>query len=242
MARRTIDETRELLLDTAATMLTESGGTVTIGKVDLLEVCRRAGLTTAGSAYKIWETQDDFRTELLRFVLDGYAASEQATDSVADAIRASASSLPPLPELIRSSVDVPEDVRKQERQSYVMLAAMLLASEDDPELAGQLHDADSETLSGYRTIYEAAAEAYGLAYVDPVDSTLFMTLVSAVTEGLAIRSVGQPDIVDRLLPGPDGDETDPHWSLQARAIVAFIDAFTQPVGAPATPDPAQGED
>lgn len=240
MARRTIEETRELLLDTATAMLTESGGTVTIGKVDLVEVCRRAGLTTAGSAYKIWETQEDFRAELLRFILYDFAASDQATGGIADAIRASPSSLPPLPELIRSSVDVPDDVRDRERQSYVTLAAMLLASQSDAELAAQLHDADADVLSGYRKIYEATADAYGFEFVDPVDSTLFMTLVAAVTEGLAVRAVSRADIVDRLLPGPDADDTESNWTLLARAIMAFNAAFTRRVGRPATSHQAQG--
>src|SRR5690606_15574146 len=64
--RRSLEETRLLLLETGGKMLLDSGLNVTLGDLDPLAVCNRAGLTSPGSVYKLWDTREAFRTDLIR--------------------------------------------------------------------------------------------------------------------------------------------------------------------------------
>ena len=61
--RRSAEQTRQLLLDTAVTILHEKGPAAGVLHVRLTDVLARTGLTT-GAAYRLWDNQQDFHDAL----------------------------------------------------------------------------------------------------------------------------------------------------------------------------------
>lgn len=227
-SRRSIDETRTLLIETAAAMV-RNETPVTLGRIDLIDVCRRAGLTSAGSAYKIWSTQEDFRVDLLRHVFGVVVPGRDAIDLVTAAVAADRAALPSLPELIRTATESTggsEDVGARHFSIYI---AQWLAAGDDPVLAAELHASDVELLDAYAELYDQVAHAYDRAWVPPYGPRLFATMVAALTDGLTVRASSQTEIVSRRLVRRNAaDGRDAPWSLLACGVLALVETFTRP--------------
>lgn len=225
--RRSLDETRELLLETGAAMV-GTDAAVTVGRVELIDVCHRVGLTTVGSAYKIWETQEEFRIDLLRHVVSAFVPGRGAIDLVTESITREAADLPTVAELIRSATGL-SVVDDDDASLFSLYIALLLAGKHDDEIATTLHDVDVGILDAYAKLYDAAASVFGLEWVPPYGPEVFATLVSALSEGMVVRSVGQPDIVNRtyLWQRDDCDDGAP-WTLLGCGIMALIETCTRP--------------
>lgn len=225
--RRSLTETRSLLLDTGAKMLVETGVQVTVGHINMIDVCREAGLKTAGSGYKIWATQEEFRVDLLRHLLDGTIVGTDTVDLVTDAL-ASADEVPPLIELIRTAGAANAESNIS-NDSYVVYIALWLAAEFDHELRDGLQSSDSDWLDAFANLYETVLERYGRDWTPPFDAKMLAVSLSALVEGLAIRARFDPKLVpnDLMRPtGPDGAEEP--WHLFACGAQALIEAFTRP--------------
>ncbi len=226
--RRSLDETRELLLDTGVTMLLDSGVKVTLGAINLIDVCRAAGLTTAGSAYKIWATQEAYRVALLRHLLTEAVPTIEAIELLTAALEAPDTDLPDLTELIRGVSAVSADGVIGHKSTPVYLA-LWLAALHDPVLAEELYAADDELLSAYATMYDALVTRYDHEWVPPFDGRLLAVSLSALVEGLDVRSRATPSIVSDPLVRPTGpDGADQEWHLFACGVEAMIHAFTRP--------------
>ena len=233
--RRSLDETRELLLDTGVTMLIDSGVKVTLGAINLMDVCRAAGLTTAGSAYKIWDTQEDYRTALLRHLLREAVPTTEAIDLVTAALEAPDTDLPDITELIRSVAAVSAQGAIGDKSSPVYLA-LWLAAHHDPVLADELDTADRELIDAYAAMYDALLARYDREWRPPFTSRLLAVSLSALVEGLDLRSRAVPSLVNdplmRATGGTDGTNgtngTDQEWHLFACGVEALFHAFTRP--------------
>jgi AcrR family transcriptional regulator len=75
MARRTKDERRTDYLDIGVDLVVEAGGDappdpgLALAHVRIAEVARRAGVTK-GALYHLWDSQEDYWSDLLRYMLD----------------------------------------------------------------------------------------------------------------------------------------------------------------------------
>lgn len=226
--RRSLDETRELLLDTGVTMLFDSGVKVTLGAINLMDVCRAAGLSTAGSAYKIWETQEDYRVALMRHLLREAVPTTEAIEMMTAVLETPDTDLPELTELIRGISAVSAQGTIADKSSPVYLA-LWLAAEHDPVLAAELYTADHELIDAFAAMYDALVARYDHEWVPPFDSHLLAVSLSALVEGLDLRSRATPSLVsDPLLrpTGPDGAAEE--WHLFACGVEALIHTFTRP--------------
>lgn len=227
-ARRTIEETRLLLLETGAGML-ESGSHVTVGAVELIDVCRAAGLTSTGSAYKIWATQDAFRVDLLRHVLIESTPDRGAIDRLRAIVSADASELPPLDEFIRDAAGVAAEGWASGANSYAVYLALWLASDEDAFLSRWVHDSDIEILDAFSDLYDTVLDAYDLEWKPPYDAKLFTTMVSALSEGMTVREQATPAPFAREMLRPTGETRQLRpWSLLASGIYALTLASTGP--------------
>ncbi len=232
--RRPIAETRRLLIETGLEMLTGEAS-ATVGRIELIEVCRRAGLTTAGSAYKIWETQEDYRLDLLRHVLATIVPGRESIDLLTEAIAEDPAGLPSLTELIRSTTT---DLGAAD-PPYTVYVTLWLAALDDPQLATALDEDDTEVIDGLADLYAKAAEVYDREWVVPDGPRIFSLLVSSLTEGLAIRGGADPGRAGRTLARQvDSDEAKP-WSLLASSVLAFTEALTRPRSTDAPSEPGR---
>ena len=226
--RRSLTETRSLLLDTGAKMLVDTGVQVTVGHINMIDVCREAGLKTAGSGYKIWATQEDFRVDLLRYLLDRTIVGTETVDLLTDAL-ADAGDLPPLDELIRSA-GASNAESNISNDSYSVYIALWLAAEFDAELREGLRSSDSDWLDAFANLYDTMLQRYGREWVPPFDAKLLAVSLSALVEGLTIRARFNPKLVPADLLRPTGaDGADEPWHLFACGAQALIEAFSRPI-------------
>ncbi len=202
--RRSLEETRKLLLDTGVDLIVESGVTVTLDQVHLMDVSRAAGLKTAGSAYKIWSSQDAFRADLLHHLADATFSDQTVLEEIAALIR-DADEVPPLGELIRTFARQSAETLGA-NQNLGLWLALYSASVHDPVVARGIHDSDHELFTSYAAIYAAVAERYDLEFVPPFDATTLATSIGALAEGFAIRDHVTPELVPDDMPRPTGPD------------------------------------
>ncbi len=229
VGRRSIDDTRALLIATGAEMVADESA-VTVGRIDLIDVCRQAGLTSVGSAYKIWDTQEDYRVDLLRHVLSRFIPGRDAIDLVTTAVAEDPAALPSLAELIRTAAaTIPADGDDGARH-FSVYVGLWLASADDEVLARELHDSDVALIDAYAELYDAVIDAYGLEWKPPFDARFFATMVAALTDGLTVRSGAPGEVMERTLTRRvgDGPGEPTEWSLLACAVDALAQAFSRP--------------
>lgn len=227
--RRTLDDTRMELLDAGASLLVERGITIGLENLSMIDVCRDAGLSTAGSAYKIWNNQEAFRADVLRHLLR-FTTPDRASEYAVPRLAASAATTVPDPdEFVRYAGNVTlarwltDDAT---RRTYVTL---LLASIQDIELASALHDHDVAALDTHARIYEAIADAFDREWRPPFDATSMAVTLSALLEGLTFRAGYVRDQVETTVSKPTGPNGELRpWSLFACALDALIAAFTRP--------------
>lgn len=227
--RRSLDETRAFLLDKGVELLFSDEVGATVGSIPLIDVCRHAGLTTAGSAYKIWATQDDFRTDLLRHAL---ATSTDGLKTVELLLGAISEDNPgTFRELIRIA-GAHDATHNLSSERYRLFIALWCAAGSEPVLAQHIHESEGSILDSFTEIYETLVTSYGREWNPPFNATLLATTLSALVEGLTIRARYAPDRVpsDLIRPtGPDG--SDQTWHLFACAAEAIIEQFTSPAQA-----------
>ncbi len=223
--RRSLDETRALLLSAGAALLAERGVSVTLDRISLIDVCRRAGLKTAGSAYKIWPNQDAYRSELLHELVVASSASF-ATKGQVDGVLGGDGHLPPLDELIRV---VAADNAELNQTIYPTYLVVWLAQRTDAELAATFADAEDAWLEALVALFTAVVDAYDLEFVEPFDATILGVTLSALVEGLTIRRRATPEFVPESLPLPTGaGGADQEWAPFAIGVKAIFDAYTRP--------------
>ncbi|HET8930002.1 MAG TPA: hypothetical protein VFN21_05030 [Acidimicrobiales bacterium] len=226
--RRSLDETHDLLLDTGVRLLLDSGVNVTLGAISLMDVCRAAGLTTAGSAYKIWETQEDYRVALMRHLLREAVPGTEAIELLTAVLEAPDTDLPDLTELIRSvaAANATDSIANEASPVYL---ALWLAAQHDPVLADELYTADVELIDAYGAMYDALVTRYDHDWVPPFNGRLLAVSLSALVEGLDLRSRATPALVNEPLVRPTGpDGADEEWHLFACGVEALIHTFTRP--------------
>jgi hypothetical protein len=225
--RRTLDETRALLLDVGVQLLVETGVEVNANRISLIDVCREAGLKTSGSAYKIWPNQEQFRIDLMRRLLGAVTVRPDTIDLIAESISAD-SPLPAPSEFLRTIANE-NATTDMERRDFDLYIGVWLAAINDPELARALTDSDIDIAASYSRLYDSVMDAYDLEWVPPFDATLFAITVGALAEGFSICSRHAPERVPTALmrpTGPNGE--DQPWHLYACGVQAIVDAFTRP--------------
>ncbi len=232
--RRSLDETRDLLLDVGVQLLIETGVEVNANRISLIDVCREAGLKTAGSAYKIWPNQEQFRIELMRRLLEAVTVRADTVDSLTESI-SDAAQLPAPSELLRT-IASGNARTNTESGDFELYVGVWLAAINDPELARALTESDMDIADSYARLYDSVVDAYDLEWVPPFDANLFAITVGALSEGLSICSRHRPERVptDLMRPtGPNGE--DQPWHLYACGVQAIVEAFTRPKDPPTRP-------
>ncbi|HET8931538.1 MAG TPA: hypothetical protein VFN21_12835 [Acidimicrobiales bacterium] len=223
--RRALDETRSLLLDAGTALLAEDGVSVTLDRVTLIDVCRRAGLSTAGSAYKIWPNQQAFRAELLQHLVVRSSATFATTDQVTDLLSADG---PPLclDELIRVAA---ADNAEMNQRTYPTYLVVWLARRTDAELAATFEASEGDWLDAIVSLFTQIVEAYDLEFVPPFDAAVLGVTLSALVEGLTIRRRATPELVPDSLLLPTGENgSEQTWTPFAIGVRAIFDAYTRP--------------
>ncbi|HVW31151.1 MAG TPA: hypothetical protein VHL53_01315, partial [Acidimicrobiia bacterium] len=219
--RRTLDETRTLLLDTALRLLYEKGLFVAVTHIRLADVAREADLTT-GAAYRIWERQEDFHRDLaVAAVRHREIDSIQATfDRVHQAIAEGA----PLAEVLRLGAlaglypNGPTD-------PFLITLALRAASGNVPELAEASRLRHAESMAAFEALYQALLHRYGRTMRPPFGLEALSHSLAALSEGFAMQTMSGV-----AHPTYELDPTDPRigreWTLLGVAVEALVDRLT----------------
>lgn len=227
--RRTIDDTRMELLDAGASLLLERGISIELENVSMIDVCRDAGLSTTGSAYRIWNNQDAFRADVLRHLLHFTTPDRASEQSVAPMAAKAAKTAQDPVEFVRHAGNATLKRWLGDDEARLIYVTLLLASLQDVELHSALHDHDVEELGFHARLYEAIADTFDREWCPPFDATFMAVTLSALIEGLAFRADSVRDQVEATVSRPTGPNGEMRpWSLFACALDALIDWFTRP--------------
>ena len=230
MTRRTLDQTRALLLETAIGALQRVGVTVGVAHIKLNEVAREAGLTT-GAAYKCWDSQDHFHHDLAVATL-GWRAKHTLTDTV-EAIRDVVERHDPWQEVVRVGSERYLETSRCD-PSFVSSIALRSVGSTHSDLATAARDRLASALSSFADLYRAMFSVYGRELAEPYTLDHFTRTVAALSEGyvLQILSGHEHPMVHREFTD---DRIGAEWTLFGCLVEQAITQMTRPITAPANP-------
>ena len=243
MPKRTLAETRELMLDAAVDMICErsqeAGDDViaaALSHVRLTQVAQRAtGLVrartgnlsataiTTGAIYQIWPSQVDFQADLLFHIADRQATLVPGlTDSIQRFQDASAHAVPLEQILCRTM----EEVHRHYCEDPLFRVELgFLISVCDPRVRAALAHRQSAFKATADQAWQSLIDAYRLRLRPPFRIRDLTNAVAAQISGSAIIWFADPE----SLKDPTGEDG---WSLTARTILAIFLQFTEPAGSP----------
>jgi AcrR family transcriptional regulator len=233
MARRTLAQTRELLLTTGLDMLKERGVKVGVTHIRLKEVAHAAGLTT-GAGYRCWPDQAAFHRELAIAAV-GWRDEQPILETVAH-IRQLVDTRAPLGEVIRVAAEA-NLFRYPEKTVQLNTITLRTCGPTDVELAKAGREHLTTTIESFASLYATLLTVYRLRMRSPYTLTDLTLALAALAEGFAVQAMtGDPHPrVRRAVEAPSGVAGD--WSLLACAAEAIVAHFVEPEPEPARPVP-----
>ena len=224
--RRTLDETRVLILDASVELLAESAYAMSPAALSLVDACRRAGLSTVGSAYKIWPTQQLFRTDVVRHLLDTDTNAMFKDDSLVDVI-SQAGEAPSLSTLLRivTNENAESTIGSPEFSRAVVVWCAAASDRIFEELFVAERRQRSERLV---EMYGLLLEIYGLEMAPPYTISMLVTSIQSLLTGMSLTGRYDTSIdfgpVERPT-GPDGALE--QWHLFGCATEAVVNGLTR---------------
>lgn len=187
--RATKDDTRHKLLEAGRELLVADGLRQVID-IRLTDVLELVGLTT-GAAYNIWDSQDEYRTELATYVAKNL---EWADDRL---LRDSLANMPtdvPLEEWITASGNAYFEAFVA-RWDYFILLQFWGVKNPDEELVAAIREGYDMVHQRLVFLFQVTVEMYDLKIEDPYTVDDMAVAATAICEGLAIRHRFEPDRV-----------------------------------------------
>lgn len=222
MTRRTLDETRKLLIDVGIELLHQRGVSVSVTHIRLTEVVKQAGMTT-GAAYRCWENQGAYHRDLAVA-----AAQWRDRGSVADTVESIGALVrggAPMAEVLRVAADAnlytyPEDT------PFLTTIALRTCAPADPAVAAAGRAHLTSAVDAFAGLYDGLLRIYGRRMREPYTLREMTLALAALSEGFALQAVVGDDH-DRVTrkdvePGVGDD-----WSLFACAAEAVVLRFTE---------------
>lgn len=209
-------EARQALLEAGRDYVYEHPLGEPLDHVRVADIVDRLGVSS-GAIYHYWETQDDYRDELIDLLLspDEYPAVGRTAELVEDALATD----PPLEELIRMAATISFD-GLAELPGPERLALALVAY-DDPDIDRRL-GVQSQALSGrWAGLFERYFPRYGIEPRPPFTYESIATVLMALIQGMNVRRAVDPDAVT--------GEVAERWDLAGSAALAFLLGATRPI-------------
>lgn len=220
------DEGRRALLEAGRDYVYEHPLGEPLDHVRITDIAGRLGLSI-GAVYHYWESQDDYRDDLIDLLLspDQFPAVHQAGAVVAEAVDAD----PSLEDLVRVVAGISYEglaaTAERERLSLALLAY------GDPEIDQRLGAQAAEVGRRWAELFALWLPRYGLEPRPPFTFDSLAVALMAMVEGMHLRR--------SIDPGAVTGEIEPGWDLFAAAALAFLLSATRP--AAARHDPAGGD-
>ncbi len=241
--RRRRAELRDLLLDAGRAILEEQGldvgaGDLTFKRVfDHLERTTGVRLTNASVIGRVWENQDDYRTDVLVAIArtaDAGGELDRTVDALAPMLEALDRSTPEarlaaLCDVARIGGEAGMRARLDTREWSLWVGVWVLAL--TTPLTGRRSAIRTALLDGleavtdlWEQVFAALSAHLGIRLRAPLTMRQFAVLVSAMVEGSALRQGGDPELelFDRAT-GPDGSAQ--QWTLFGVCLEALALQF-----------------
>jgi AcrR family transcriptional regulator len=230
VTRRSIDETRKLLLDVGLRTLYERGISVGVTHVKLGDVAAAAGLTT-GAAYRCWDSQDAFHHDLAVAAL-GWRDRHSIASTV-DSIKHLVAQHASWREVVRAGAAANLQSFRSDQSFITSIALRMCAQFDDALVSAGKERLDS-ALANFALLYGGLLEFYGRQVRAPYTLEHFTMMIAALSEGFVLQGMSgvEHPVVERGVTEP-GVGTD--WSLLGSAVEAIVEAFTEPVSSSGVP-------
>jgi hypothetical protein len=236
--RRTVTETRQLLLRAAVDLLRERADqagdhvvAAALAHVRFTEVAERATAlvrsdaddpqaraVTTGAIYNLWATQVDFQVDLLLHIADLQATSVPGVQESALRFGQARERSVPLGEVLRELVDELERHYRQDPIFRIELGFLIGAC--DPRVQAALAHRQEVSFASADGAWQSLLDAYGLRLRSPHRIRDLTTAAASCLIGFTVLSFADP-------PGR-ADSSDQEWSLTAHTVKAVFEAFTQP--------------
>jgi AcrR family transcriptional regulator len=194
--------------------------------VRITDIVSRLGLSI-GAVYHYWDSQDDYRDDLLELLLspEELPAVHHAGIAVAEAAEAD----PPFEELVRTAATISyQGLATPPERERLTLALMAYG---DAEIDERLGTQSREVSHRWAELFATWFPAYGLEPRPPFTYESLAVVLMALVQGMNVRRTIDPHSVD--------GELDPGWDLFASTALALLCSATRPSSPPA--DPAGGE-
>lgn len=223
MSRRSLDETRQLLLDVGLRCLYERGVSVGVTHVKLGDVATAAGLTT-GAAYRCWDNQEAFHHDLAVAAMRWRdRLSVAATvDGIRDLVDRRAS----WREVVRAgAIANLESFRKD--PSFVTSIALRVCAQFDDALERAGKERLDTALSSFADLYGGLLKLYHRRMKSPFTLEHFTTMIAAMSEGFVLQMLSGMEH-PRVELDQDDPEVGSTWTLMAVAVEMFVMNLTEP--------------
>lgn len=196
--------------------------------LSMIDACRRAGLSTAGSAYKIWTTQDEFRLDVTRHLVET-DTNVMFREGHLAAVVSSAGEAPTLEQLIRvvtndnaaSTIGSPE---------FARAVAVWWAAATDAQIKSIFVSERKSRTNHLVGLYGVLLDTYGLEMQPPFTLLMLVASIQAQLTGMAMigrhLSVPEFEAIERPT-GHDGEFE--RWHLFGCAVEAIVKAYTKPI-------------
>lgn len=222
--RRTLAETKALLLETGLRQLHERGLFVAVTHVRLSDVAKEADLTT-GAAYRVWESQEDFHLDLAVAAVR-YRDTESIRATVGRIEQAVADHAP-LAEVLRMGAAAHSYVDRSS-DPFLISLSLRTVSRAVPALAEAARARHAESMAAFETLYGALLVRYDRRMRPPFGVDALSHALAALSEGFAIQTLSGVDHLTYDLDGGLG--VGRQWSLLGVAVEALVERLTEPGG------------
>jgi AcrR family transcriptional regulator len=223
MTRRSLQQTRQMLIDIGIELLHERGTGTGVTHIRVSDVVERAGVTT-GAAYRCWDDQEAFHRDLAIAAVQ-WRASPPVDGTVA-AIRHVVESGAPWQEMIRVGShanlhDIPGDT------GFLATIALRATASEDPALTDACRRRYDSSTAAHCELYANLLKVYGRKMKSPYTLEHLTVVLAALSEGFCLRATSgkaHPDV--EIVDPPDGVGT--QWTLLALSSVAIVEQMTEP--------------
>lgn len=209
--RRTLDQTRELLLRTGVEQLHDRGLFVAVTHIRLADVAVAADLTT-GAAYRVWARQEDFHRDLA--VAAVRHRDEETIHRTVQRIHEAVDRGSPLSEVLRVGA-LAQLQESSPNDPFQIALGLRMLSGAVSEVADASRQRHAESTAAFARLYEAMLNRYGRRVRPPLGVDALADALAALSEGFALQSLSGLEHRTYELDGL-GDGVGKEWTLIAR--------------------------
>ncbi|MDQ1084566.1 MULTISPECIES: TetR/AcrR family transcriptional regulator [Microbacterium] len=240
-SRQPADETRELALSTALSMLSQTGLTVSLEHLSIEDLIRTAGLPRS-TFYRLWPAKERFFADLLVELATSsdsndamfYPGTQVAAYEVIEANKHLLATHEGRVAVLRDAVRVAgrmnfehfsEAVGWRTHVTLVASASSLADVENRERLVAALQETEQLFIERTAKFYGDALSGLGFSFTPGASAELLAGLGAAVVEGLAQRRLVNPELADTIImkPGIDGQLVE--WHPAALGFWGILEAL-----------------